>query len=169
MDDDEESRPTTPPPARYDLVVDSTHGDEVPTRPPPRRTSGTRARSVRVLVAERDSTLRSSLLLALTEAGYDAIGVADGRRALELIASGPPDVIVANIALPHLAGDSLLGWARTRLGTALLSGILISSTLRSELLEDAVADAVVGAPLAPAAVVRALDAALEARGNGTER
>lgn len=99
---------------------------------------------------QRDPKLRSSLLLALADAGYDALGVADGKRALEIIATRPPDATVANIALPHVAGDSLLGWARARLGDALLAGILIAATLRSELLRGNVgADAAIGAPLDP--------------------
>lgn len=150
---------TIPPPPTYDGVVDACQNDARSTRSP---ASGRRLRTLRVLVAEPDPKLRSALLLVLTEANFEVLGVGDGRRALQAIATQPPHAIIANMALPNVAGSSLLGWARARLGEDLLVTILIAATLPSQLMPECpAADAVLGSPLTPQAVVDAVRARLE--------
>lgn len=62
--------------------------------------------SIRILLADDHTVMRNGLRLLL-ERQYDleVIGeAADGREAVELAASGKPDVVVMDIAMPHLNG-----------------------------------------------------------------
>ena len=57
----------------------------------------------RVLIIEDDLLIASQMEVALTEAGFDTIGVAtNGEEALELAATEPPDLAITDI---KLAGD----------------------------------------------------------------
>lgn len=60
-----------------------------------------------ILVAEDDDDLRHILLEALEEAGYQAVGAANGREALRRVREQPPDLIVCDILMPILDGNSL--------------------------------------------------------------
>ncbi len=62
---------------------------------------------VRIVIAE-DSRIQAKVLeKRLTTAGYDVRWGADGREALELIKSDPPDLIISDIEMPHMNGYEL--------------------------------------------------------------
>ncbi|MEW5855614.1 MAG: response regulator, partial [Myxococcota bacterium] len=59
----------------------------------------------RILVVEDDAALRSALIDLLWMEGYNAVGVGDGRRALEeLRQSSQPDLILLDLTLPVMDG-----------------------------------------------------------------
>ncbi len=59
---------------------------------------------VRIVIAE-DSRIQAKVLeKRLTTAGYHVRWGADGREALELIKSDPPDLIISDIEMPHMNG-----------------------------------------------------------------
>jgi two-component system response regulator (stage 0 sporulation protein F) len=70
----------------------------------------------RVLLADDDETLRTTLADALRRDGFEVIEACDGAELTELVASGQlrrgrplaPDVIVTDIAMPGLSGLELL-------------------------------------------------------------
>lgn len=60
---------------------------------------------IKVLLAEDDHWVRSSLEEALTKAGYELVGVAQtGREAVELAEKHQPDLIVMDIRMPEMDG-----------------------------------------------------------------
>jgi two-component system chemotaxis response regulator CheY len=60
---------------------------------------------VRVLVVEDDEAISGALVSILRDAGHDAIGVPDGRRALETLQSlGGACLILLDIAMPGMDG-----------------------------------------------------------------
>jgi two-component system response regulator MprA len=59
---------------------------------------------MRVLVADDDLAVRSSLERALRLEGYDVTLAADGRETLERVVSFPPDALVLDVRMPELDG-----------------------------------------------------------------
>jgi CheY-like chemotaxis protein len=62
----------------------------------------------RVLVVEDDPTIREVLVEVLGEHGYDAVGAANGREALDALAASPdrPCVILLDLMMPIMDGRS---------------------------------------------------------------
>jgi CheY-like chemotaxis protein len=61
----------------------------------------------RVLVVEDDGLIRESLVEALEDHGYQVTGVANGRDALDVLATLPrPDVILLDLMMPVMDGRS---------------------------------------------------------------
>src|SRR5664279_2418371 len=58
----------------------------------------------RVLVVDDDDTVANVVLGYLNRAGHESAHVGDGRRALEIIAANPPDLVLLDVMLPELDG-----------------------------------------------------------------
>ncbi len=61
-----------------------------------------------VLVADDSMSIRESLLQTLASAGYKAVGVDDGMKALDFLLDHAPDVLLLDIEMPYLNGYDLL-------------------------------------------------------------
>ena len=57
-----------------------------------------------ILLVDDDPQFRRTLHLALSSHNHEVIEAADGREALELMASSTPDVVVLDWHLPKLSG-----------------------------------------------------------------
>ena len=67
-----------------------------------------------VVVAEDDRATRDSLVTALELEGYRVAGLADGARALDVIASQHPDAVVLDVGMPEVDGLSVCRRLRAR-------------------------------------------------------
>ncbi|AKF08626.1 PAS domain-containing protein [Sandaracinus amylolyticus] len=85
-----------------------------PSEPPPPLRSDARLDGIRVLVAEDDADAREALRASLVDRGASVIVAEDGRVALELFDVEMPDVVISDIAMPHLDGYALLRALRQR-------------------------------------------------------
>ena len=65
-----------------------------------------------VLVVDDDPAIRKVLTTELAAAGYEARAASDGVEALESIEAQPPDLILADLAMPNLDGFSLIAAVR---------------------------------------------------------
>jgi len=59
---------------------------------------------MRVLVADDDIAVRSSLERALRLEGYDVTLTADGRQTLDAVVTAPPDALVLDVRMPEIDG-----------------------------------------------------------------
>jgi two-component system response regulator MprA len=59
---------------------------------------------MRVLVADDDVAVRSSLERALRLEGYDVTLVSDGRETLDAVVTSPPDALVLDVRMPDIDG-----------------------------------------------------------------
>ncbi len=67
----------------------------------------------RVVIADDEYIIRERLAKHLREAGYDVVGMADdGLKAQEMLTTLAPDIIITDIAMPHMSGIELLQESR---------------------------------------------------------
>ena len=69
----------------------------------------------RILVVEDDQHVRQALVRALTLEGYAVDADADGRSALDRLATDPPDLVVLDVMMPVLSGLEVCRQLRGRL------------------------------------------------------
>ena len=71
----------------------------------------------KILVIEDDPGINAFLKTTLTAEGYDVLAVADGKNAMQIIASHCPDCILLDLGLPDMDGGDIIrsvrGWTQT--------------------------------------------------------
>ncbi|HRQ82145.1 MAG TPA: response regulator [Azospirillaceae bacterium] len=65
-----------------------------------------------VLLVEDEIDLRDNIEIVLAHAGHEVLTAGDGREALAVIESSPPDVVVSDISMPVMTGLQLLARVR---------------------------------------------------------
>ncbi len=68
--------------------------------------------SLRILIVEDHEDLADALRANLRSEGYQASVASDGRQALAMVRSAPPDIIVLDLGIPGLDGLALLSHLR---------------------------------------------------------
>ena len=68
----------------------------------------------KVLIADDEKNIRSSLSLAFRMEGYEVLTVENGRRALDAVERGGIDLLVLDLQMPELDGIATLGELRRR-------------------------------------------------------
>jgi DNA-binding response OmpR family regulator len=74
----------------------------------------------RILVVEDEPSIREVVSLYLRRAGYQVTIADDGRRALEILANQPPDLVVLDLMLPEVDGLQITRWLRERGDTPII-------------------------------------------------
>ena len=69
--------------------------------------------SLRILIVEDHEDLADALRTNLRSEGYHATVASDGRQALAMVRTDPPDIIVLDLGIPGLDGLGLLSRLRT--------------------------------------------------------
>ncbi|CAN5741720.1 hypothetical protein BH23GEM9_BH23GEM9_37490 [soil metagenome] len=85
-----------------------------------------------VLLVEDEPLVLSYMRSVLLREGYFVLEATDGRDALQQFSKSNVDVLVADIALPHVTGDELL--RQLRISRPTLPAVLTSGSTMSELL-----------------------------------
>ena len=67
----------------------------------------------KVLIIEDDPGIRMFLKTTVTADGYEALTAADGKNALQMIASHCPDCILLDLGLPDLDGGEIIRSVRS--------------------------------------------------------
>lgn len=84
----------------------------------------------RILVADDDRDILDLVVFKLTQAGYEAVGVADGVAALAAIEADPPRLAILDVMMPGLSGIDVLRKVRANEATKDLDIILLTARSR---------------------------------------
>jgi CheY-like chemotaxis protein len=119
----------------------------------------------RVLVADDDEALRSTVTEILRSAGFLVTEAADGDEALAALSSGPVDVVVLDVRMPNRDGISVveeIDPAPPPPAVLLVSAYLLEADLRARLGGRVVK--YLRKPVHPVDLVAAVDAAARSIG-----
>jgi CheY-like chemotaxis protein len=117
----------------------------------------------KVLIVEDDQSLRVVIRMVLEQAGYAVVEASHGAAALELMESEMPDLVLADVRMPHMSGVELTARLRSSSRTASVPIVLLSGLVLDPEVAR-LADAVVAKPFEPADLVAAISGSLDARG-----
>lgn len=70
---------------------------------------------MKILVCEDEEILLTSLEFRLKKQGFEIILAKDGKEALEKIKTESPDLIVADVMMPHVTGLELIKFVRKKM------------------------------------------------------
>lgn len=63
---------------------------------------------MKILVAEDDDINRELIKEVLSSEGYEVVAVGDGMQLIELAIKEKPDLILTDIQMPNMSGDSMI-------------------------------------------------------------
>ena len=84
----------------------------------------------RIVIADDDKDILDLVVFKLTQAGYEAVGVADGVSALATIEANPPSLAILDVMMPGLSGLDVLRKVRANEATKNLGVILLTARSR---------------------------------------
>jgi len=82
-----------------------------------------------VLLADESTTTRRIVELSFTEPDVNVVAVVDGEEALARIASEPPDIVLADIALPKRSGYDVAAYVAARPELSHIPVVLLAGAL----------------------------------------
>ncbi|MGD2114828.1 MAG: response regulator transcription factor [Acidobacteriota bacterium] len=116
--------------------------------------------TARILLVEDDPKVARTVRLYLEAAGYEAVWVEDGREAVELVETGPFDLVVLDLMLPGLDGHAVC--RRLREGSRIPIIMLTARTTEDDRIRglDLGADDYVAKPFSPRELLARIRAVL---------
>lgn len=91
---------------------------------------------MRILISEDEEILLTALEFRLKKYGFDVDVCENGREALEIIQTNPPDILITDIVMPEFTGLELLNHIRQKMHSD-LPVIIITSIEDDEVVLDA--------------------------------
>ena len=70
---------------------------------------------MKILVCEDEEMLLTSLEFRLRKHGFEVERASDGKQALEKLKSEEPDLVIADIMMPHVTGLELIKYVRKKM------------------------------------------------------
>ena len=67
---------------------------------------------MKVLICEDEEILLTAIEFRLRKQGFEVLLASDGQQALEKIKTDQPDLIIADIMMPHVTGLELVDYVR---------------------------------------------------------
>lgn len=119
----------------------------------------------RILVIDDEALVRGLMVEILEDAGYEALGAATDREAIDRLGREDVSLVVSDIVMPGLSGLELLDEVRRRrpsLPVVLVTGAGTYDNLQEALARGA--DGLVQKPFSPADLIGAVAGALERAG-----
>ena len=90
------------------------------------------AKSKKILIIDDEAPIRRVLELKLKSRGYEVIMATDGEEGLNLIKSQEPDVVISDINMPRLDGETLCKMVNPSKKTRSFLTIIITSRISPE-------------------------------------
>ena len=122
-------------------------------------------RQILILVVDRDPHIRELEAHFLQQAGFDVDFATDGIKALELVRTRLPAVIITEILVPKLDGLALCKQLKNDLATKAVAVLIFSILAAAQRAKEAGADAFLSKPLAEHRLVDTVHKLLDAHPN----
>lgn len=122
--------------------------------------------AARILLAEDEANILTSLTFLLERAGYDVSVETEGPKALAAAMNAPPDVLVLDVMLPEMDGYEILRRLRAAPGTRKLPVLMLTAKGQREDRETAIkygADMFITKPFANSEIISAIAQLAEKR------
>jgi len=103
------------------------------------RTTVTPGTAQRILIVDDEALLREALAYALRDEGYVTLEAANGREAVERVASERPDLVLMDVMMPVLDGRQALHLIRSAQPWAMTPVVMMSAAVGRELLDASIA------------------------------
>jgi len=116
----------------------------------------------RILIVEDHPTMREAMRLVLEGEGFEISEAAEGRAALEMVRSDPPDLVFLDLNMPGSNGSDVLTQIKSDPATAGVHVIVVTAT-GAEGGERALAmgaDGYFTKPFSPIALLRTVERVL---------
>ncbi len=91
---------------------------------------------MKILICEDEEIMLTALEFRLRKQGFDVIKAEDGKAALERITNDSPDLIVADVMMPHITGLELVSHLRDEMKSK-VPVIIISALEQDEIVLEA--------------------------------
>lgn len=85
-----------------------------------------------ILLAEDDRFLRRACETSLRQQGFTLLTAVDGEEALELIRTGPPDLILLDLLMPKITGLELLRILKSEEATRAIPVLVLTNSSREQ-------------------------------------
>ena len=83
----------------------------------------------KILVVDDEPAIRELIVAVLEDEGYDAVGAGSGSRALEMMPSERPDLVLMDIMMPEMDGREALRRMREQPELARIPVVMMSAAL----------------------------------------
>lgn len=66
-----------------------------------------------VMVVDDDQMFREMFIHSLQYVPVEVLGAADGRTAIDMVKSNPPDLVLVDLNMPGISGYEVIRWLKT--------------------------------------------------------
>jgi CheY-like chemotaxis protein len=94
-------------------------------------------KATKILIVDDDQIIANVYTNRFRLDGYEAEAVSDGERALQILNTAPPDVVILDLALPGMSGVQVLEHIRSRPETQALPVIVLSNQYLPSMVQAA--------------------------------
>jgi DNA-binding response OmpR family regulator len=115
----------------------------------------------RILVVDDDPTIRSVLEALLEDEGFTPVMAANGRQAVEIVESNPPELVLMDLMMPVMSGVEAVRSLKSNPVTASIPIIAMSAGfILRESIDDLLADSIISKPFDLDALIANIHASL---------
>lgn len=117
----------------------------------------------RIILVDDDPQLRYVIADILIASGHSVMTAGNGREAIVLMETGPPDLVITDLMMPIMSGAELVRQMRNESATALVPVILVTAASRDSdaFPPDGLYSTVIWKPFDIGALLKAVTKALK--------
>jgi DNA-binding response OmpR family regulator len=121
------------------------------------------AMRARILIVDDHPTMREAMRLVLVDEGFTVDEAADGARALDLVASDRPDLVLLDLNIPGISGPDLLEALKASRATSGIPVVVVTAEDEEgrRAAMQAGAEDYLPKPFSPRALVQTVEQVLE--------
>lgn len=97
---------------------------------------------MRILIAEDDAPMRELLKVFLTDLGHEVSAAENGQELVKTALESRPDLIVTDMHMPEMRGDSMIAMLDMYTPLAGIPVIMVTGATDSDLLDAGIPDEV---------------------------